>query len=59
MIHRNLVGRIARQAGLAHRVINSELIRRTGSRIETATVKDLEARIRQLERWIDRGYDGR
>ena len=59
MIHRNLVGRIARQAGLAHRVINSELIRRTGSRIESATIKDLEMRIRQLERWIDRGYDGR
>ena len=57
--HKNLVSQIARQAGVDHRHINAELIRRTGSRIESATVDQLKRRIKQLESWLERGYNQR
>lgn len=57
-IHRALVGAVARKTGLDHRRINLELIKRTGSRIESATVAQLERRILLLERWRDRGWEG-
>lgn len=56
--HRALVGTIARAGGLKHDLINRELIRRTGTRIEQATVAQLRQRLRLLERWRDRGWDG-
>ena len=56
-VHKNLVSQIARQAGVDHRRIHAELIRRTGSRIESATVDQLKRRIKQLESWAARGYD--
>jgi len=57
--HKNLVSQIAKQAGVDHRRINAELIRRTGSRIESATVDQLKRRIKQLQSWLERGYDPR
>lgn len=57
-IHRALVGTVARQTGADHRRLNAELIKRTGGRIEQATVQQLERRIALLERWRDSGYDG-
>ncbi|WP_447979363.1 DEAD/DEAH box helicase [Candidatus Nitrospira bockiana] len=58
-IHKNLVGKVARQAGVEHRRINAELLKRTGSRIEHATLDELKRRIQHLERWLERGYDER
>jgi len=58
-IHKNLVGKIARRDGIEHRRINLELVRRTGSRIDDATVDQLKRRITVLERWLERGYDER
>jgi superfamily II DNA or RNA helicase len=55
LVHKNLVSRLARKTGLEPRAINAELIRRTGNRIDSATVQQLELRIRQLERWLERG----
>lgn len=57
-IHRDLVASIARRSGLDHRLINAELIKRTGCRVDQATVAQLEKRIAILERWRDQGYDG-
>jgi superfamily II DNA or RNA helicase len=57
--HRLLVGAVARAAGIDHRRLNAELISRTGSRVDLATVEQLEKRIRLLERWRDRGFDGK
>ena len=58
-LHRLLVGAVARAAGIDHRRLNAELISRTGSRVDLATVEQLEKRIRMLERWRDRGFDGK
>jgi superfamily II DNA or RNA helicase len=58
-LHRLLVGTIARTSGVDHRRLNAELIARTGSRVDQATVEQLQRRIQLLERWRDRGYDGR
>lgn len=38
--------------------LNEELIARTGSRIDQATVEQLRKGIQLLERWKERGYDG-
>ncbi|MGH7232399.1 MAG: DEAD/DEAH box helicase [Nitrospiraceae bacterium] len=57
--HKNLVAQIARQTGIEHRHINVELIRRTGSRVESATLDQLRRRIKQLERWVEHGYPAR
>ncbi len=57
-MHRDLVAAVARKTGLDHRHINAELIKRTGCRVEQATVPQLERRIAILERWRDVGYDG-
>ena len=56
--HRALVGIVARKAGIDHRQLNAELIKRTGGRVEQATVGQLERRIALLEKWRDSGYDG-
>lgn len=58
-VHKNLVGKIARRDNVEHRRINLELVRRTGSRIDDATVDQLKRRINVLERWLERGYDER
>jgi superfamily II DNA or RNA helicase len=57
-LHRDLVAAVARKTGLDHRHINAELIKRTGCRVDQATVPQLERRITILERWRDTGYDG-
>ena len=58
-LHRLLVGSVARTSGIDHRRLNAELIARTGSRVDQATVEQLQKRIQLLERWRDRGYDGK
>ena len=58
-LHRMLVGSVARAAGIDHRRLNAELISRTGSRVDQATLEQLEKRIQLLQRWRDRGYDGK
>jgi superfamily II DNA or RNA helicase len=57
-VHRDLVAAVARKVGIDHRHINAELIKRTGCRVDQATVPQLERRIAMLERWRDAGYDG-
>lgn len=57
--HRLLVGTVARMSGIDHRRLNAELIARTGSRVDQATVDQLQKRIQLLERWRERGYDGK
>ena len=54
-IHARLVGQVARRTKLGHRAINQELIKRTGGRIEYATVQQLEQRIVLLEQWREKG----
>lgn len=56
--HRLLVAAVARASGVDHRRLNAELIKRTGGRVEVATVAQLERRIALLEKWRDQGYDG-
>ena len=56
--HKRLVGRLAKQYGLDHRVINQELHKRTGGWIDTATMTQLKKRNAQLESWIAKVYDG-
>ena len=58
-LHRLLVSAVARQGGIDHRRLNAELIARTGSRVDQATVEQLEKRIQLLQRWKDQGYDGK
>ncbi len=58
-LHRLLVGNVARKTGIDHRRLNAELIARTGSRVDQATVEQLQKRIHLLERWQERGYDGK
>jgi superfamily II DNA or RNA helicase len=58
-LHRLLVGSVARTTGIDHRRLNAELISRTGSRMDQATVDQLQKRIQVLQRWRDRGYDGK
>jgi superfamily II DNA or RNA helicase len=55
--HRALVGVVARKTGMDHRRLNAELIRRTGGRVDQATLQQLERRIALLERWRDSGFD--
>lgn len=57
--HQRFVGIVARKAGVTHMQVNAELKRQTGSRIDEATVEQLKARIRILERWQERGWDGK
>ncbi len=57
--HRLLVASVARLSGVDHRRLNAELIARTGSRVDQATAEQLQKRIHLLERWKERGYDGR
>ena len=56
--HRSLVGAVARKAGIDHRRLNAELIKRTGGRVDQATVAQLIRRIALLEKWRDTGFDG-
>lgn len=56
--HRLLVASVARKTGVDHRRLNAELIKRTGGRVEVATVAQLERRIALLARWRDSGFDG-
>ena len=58
-LHRLLVTGLARTSGIDHRRLNAELIARTGSRVDQATVEQLRKRIQLLERWKERGYDGK
>lgn len=53
--HSRLVSECARATGTGHREINLELIKRVGGKIDTATVSQLERRIRLLASWRDRG----
>ncbi|MDP9133087.1 MAG: DEAD/DEAH box helicase family protein [Nitrospirota bacterium] len=55
--HRSLVGTVARKTGIDHRQLNAELIKRTGGRVDQATIPQLERRIALLERWRDSGFD--
>ncbi|MEX5215543.1 MAG: DEAD/DEAH box helicase family protein [Nitrospiraceae bacterium] len=57
-VHRTLVGTVARKTGLDHRRLNAELIKRTGGRVDQATIRQLERRIALLERWRESGFDG-
>jgi superfamily II DNA or RNA helicase len=57
--HKGLVIQVAQRSGIEHRRINLELVRRTGSRIENASLDQLKRRIKQLERWIEHGYSER
>jgi superfamily II DNA or RNA helicase len=56
--HRSLVGTVARKAGIDHRRLNAELIKRTGGRVDQATVAQLTRRIALLKKWRDTGFDG-
>lgn len=58
-LHRMLVSAVARQGGIDHRRLNAELIARTGSRVDQATIEQLQKRIQLLQRWKDQGYDGK
>ena len=58
-LHRLLVGAVARNSGIDHRRLNAELIARTGSRVDQATVEQLQKRVQLLQRWKDQGYDGK
>ena len=58
-LHRLLVAGVARTSGIDHRRLNVELIARTGSRVDQATTEQLRKRIQLLERWKERGYDGK
>jgi superfamily II DNA or RNA helicase len=54
--HRVLVGVVARKHNVDHRRLNAELIKRTGGRVDQATIQQLERRIALLERWRDSGF---
>lgn len=58
-LHRLLVSAVARNSAIDHRRLNAELIARTGSRLDQATVEQLQKRIQLLQRWKDQGYDGK
>ena len=47
-LHRLLVSAVARNSGIDHRRLNAELIARTGSRVDQATVEQLQKRLAQL-----------
>lgn len=57
--HRLLVASVARKTGVDHRRLNAELIARTGGRVDQATTEQLQKRIQLLERWQEKGYDGK
>jgi hypothetical protein len=50
---------VARNSGIDHRKLNAELIARTGSRVDQATVEQLRKRITLLDWWKERSYDGK
>jgi len=56
--HRSLVGTVARKPGINHCRLNAELIKRTGGRVDQATVAQLARRIALLEKWRNSGFDG-
>ena len=58
-LHRMLVSAVARNSSIDHRRLNAELIARTGSRVDQATIEQLQKRIQLLQRWKDQGYDGK
>ena len=58
-LHRLLVSAVARNSGIDHRRLNAELIARTGSRVDQATIEQLQKRVQLLQRWKDLGYDGK
>jgi hypothetical protein len=58
-LHRLLVGSVARKSAIDHRQLNAELIARTGSRVDQVTTEQLQKRIQLLEKWQERGYDGK
>ena len=58
-LHRLLVSTVARKSGVDHRRLNAELIARTGGRVNQATAEQLQRRIQLLERWQERGYEGK
>jgi hypothetical protein len=58
-LHRLLVGSVARKSRIDHRRLNAELIARTGSRVDQAAVERLRKRITLLERWQERGSNGK
>jgi hypothetical protein len=53
--HQRLVNLLARRFGLAHRYVHTELMRRTGSRLEDADLAQLQARIELLRKWLREG----
>ncbi len=55
-LHRALVGAVSRKTGVDHRYLNAELIKRTGGRVDQATVAQLLRRIALLEKWRDTGF---
>jgi hypothetical protein len=55
--HRNLVAAVARKTGADHRQLNAELIKRTGGRVDQATIPQLERRLALLEKWRESGFD--
>ena len=55
--HRDLVAAVARKTGMDHRHLNAELIKRTGGRVDQATIPQLERRIALLEKWRESGFD--
>lgn len=57
-IHNTLVGDVARKTKTEHRAVHLELLNRTGTKIDAATVDQLDRRIRLLERWRDQGRVG-
>jgi hypothetical protein len=53
--HHRLVGAVARRWGLAHRVIHAELTHRTGTRLDAASLDQIQARLALLESWLAQG----
>lgn len=54
--HRELVGLVAKATRVPHREVYLSLIKLDGARVESATVQQLERRIRVLGTWRERGY---
>jgi superfamily II DNA or RNA helicase len=58
-LHKRLVSQLALRDKLEHRLINLSLKEQTGTSIDRATMQQLDARIRLLQRWLEKGYSGR
>ncbi len=54
--HHRLVGAVARRWGLPHRLVHTELTRRTGSRLEEAALEQLAQRLALLDQWLKTGF---